>query len=229
MTIQPAGRRGMTLIELLLAIAIGVVLVTILVSLYRTVASTVAGQERRARGPHAAARALDALRGDFGRMLVPLEDPACVFTVVAVEPGRSILHLCALRAPEGDPDPDWAQPEQVDYRIDSAEGYTSALVRVTTPASGEGSLDGARTNLLVPEASHFAVSIFDGATWHTVWPPAEDGAARPRAARVDIAWGAGDPARADILLPTSISVTSSVLRAGAAEGGAADEAPVNAN
>lgn len=219
----------MTLIELLLAIAIAVVLVSVLVSLYRSVVGTVAGQERRARGPHASAQALQVLRDDLERLLLPVEDPACVFSVGREDgPERANLLFCAARLADEDAEIDWVQPEQVAYRIAAAGDFTSALVRVVAALSGAGSLAGAQTNVLVPDASRFTASIYDGATWWETWPPAEGEGLRPRVARVEIDGGGGDPARAEILLPISATFTSSLVRASAdagADGGAREAAP----
>lgn len=224
MTIQASrNRQGMTLIELLLAIAIAVVLVSVLVSLYRSVVGTVAGQERRSRGPHASAQALQVLRDDLERLLLPVEDPACVFSVGReAGPERADLLFCAARLADEDAEIDWVQPEQVAYRIEAAGDFTSALVRVVTVLSGPDSLAGARTNVLVPDASRFTVSIYDGAAWQETWPAAEGEGLRPQVARVEIGWGSGDPARADILLPISMTATSSLVRSSAGAGAGED-------
>jgi len=223
-----SARCGLTLIELLVSMAIAVVVVALVVSLYRTVARTVDGQQARARGPHAAAQAINVMRDDLTALILPPEDLACVFTVgPTLEDGARgpEIALCTLVPGDTEHGLNWSQPMRMVYRVAAAEGHTAALVRVRQALSGPAALAGAETNVLLNEVALFAVSVFDGTTWHVTWPPADPKAPPPILVRLELtpaeAAGRAEGYATDILLPVGVRVTSTVVRAS----GTAEEAP----
>lgn len=207
--------RGMTLVELLIAMAIAVVLVIIAATLYRTTAQALSGQQARARGPHAANQALAALRDDLAGTILPAEDAACPFVVEPLPESGSELAFCTLRAGPVEGSVVWAVPRRMTYRLAAAGGSTSALVRVSVPLTGPGSQDPPETNVLVKEASRFVVSVFDGTDWRRTWPPGEPGASpRPRLVRAELQVPDGPEGgyTTEMFVPAGNSITSTLLR-----------------
>lgn len=213
------SRSGLTLVELLVSIAIAAVVVTLIVSLYRTVALTVSGQQARARGPHAAAQALDVIRADLTATILPAEDPSCVFTLgPALADGASGLELgfCALLRGDEEHGLLWSQPYRVTFRVAAVAGHTAALVRVSAPLSGPDALAGPQTNVLLGDVAQFAVTVFDGQDWLAGWPPADPKAPRPALVRVALvpreAGGRPEGYSTEILVPAGLSITSAITR-----------------
>lgn len=225
------SRSGITLIELLVSIAIAVVVVALAVSLYRTAALTLGGQQARARGPHAAAQALQVMREDLTAIILPPGDPACIFTVgptAEAGAGGTEVGFCAMERGDAEHGLLWSQPLRIAYRIASTAGHTAALVRVHTSLSGPGALAGAETNVLLGDVARFAVSVYDGAAWLAGWPPADPKAPRPQLVRIELApveaAGRPDGYRTEVWLPAGASITSSLTRATGEDGGAAEPA-----
>ena len=213
-------RRGFTLVELLVALVIAVLVASALVALYRTATRTVADQGARARGPHAASRALDQLAEDLGRAVLntTVTNESLVLEqgdTQAGPGGNTRLSFSTLDPVAGD-EPDWTLARQVSYRVESEGRPSPALVRVHRPLTGPGSLDAPVTNVLVPDVEVFRVALLEGSEWHTNWAGRAGDGRRPQAARVIIgsARWTGDPPvqQADLMIPAGLSVTSRLVR-----------------
>ncbi|HEY8240322.1 MAG TPA: hypothetical protein VIH35_02700 [Kiritimatiellia bacterium] len=204
-------RSAFTLIELLLAILIGVLVVVLLTSILATTARTTQGQSERAKGEPAAMDAMDQLRDDLTRAILPDNDAGCA---MSLKPEPAVFGLCTLRLSETVADPQWSKTWRVEYRTEPDEAGGIRIVRIEQPAIGPGALDGAVTGLVIGAIDRFAVELYDGAEWHKEWP-LEDGSSRPVAARIEISaerFKGRKKWETEIFIPAGLVVTSSVIR-----------------
>jgi type II secretion system protein J len=205
-------RSGMTFIELILALAIASLVVTLVFSVYRTVSVTMQGQDERRRGADAAAGAVQRIARDIACTFAPESDAACAFTL---EKGpASQLSFCTAVMPEGETDLRWFEVHRVSYRVGSDSKDAVVLFRENQPVAGPGAFAPPVTNMLASDVESFRVSVYDGSDWNDEWSSA-DGSC-PRAARVELTAKYGSGTRTfqtEVLIPVGNPVTSTLTRA----------------
>ena len=209
-------RSGMTLIELILAIAIASLVISLVLTVYRTVSVTMLGQEERRRGADAVADAVERIARDLVCTFAPKSDNSCLFVLDRGAPASKSPHLsfCAAVVPEGETDLRWFDLHRVTYRVDVEGGSAPVLLRESRPLSGPGALAPAVTNVLAREVESFRVFAYDGTEWKDDWPPGLAGC--PRAARVELTARHGSGTKTfqtEVLIPAGNPVTSTVQRA----------------
>ena len=209
-------RSGMTLIELILAIAIASLVITLVFSVYRTVSVTMQGQDERRRGADAASEAVQRIARDLACTFAPKSDEACKFTLEkgASATTASQLSFCTAVMPEGETDLRWFDLHHVAYRIGNDSKNAVVLFRENQPLSGPGAFAPPVTNVLARDVESFRVSLYNGSEWSDEWPAGE--AACPRAARIELTarYGSGTKTfQTEVLIPVGNPVTSSVSRA----------------
>lgn len=206
-----APRDGLTLIELLLSLAIGVMVVTLVFTTHRTVTSVLRGQRERERGPRAIALAREQLQRDLATLFVPGHDRDCAL-LVERDPDReqaSILSFCGLEPREGERDLRWSDVVRYRYQLGVAPAGGLQFERVRHRPTGPLSASAPVTNVLAEGVDRFVVQLFDGVAWQDLWPPAgSTNAAAPHLARVAL----GDQTT-DLFLPVGLVVTSTIQRA----------------
>ncbi len=203
------NRSGLSLIELLLAIAIVGLLAALTYSLHRTTHSIWSGQMDRAVGD-TAADALDRLRAHLWS--------ACAFSGIEggaftlgrePETGNSVLSFCRAVPSPAASERRWDRIERVVFRVDAGE---ATLLLESRPFRGPGSEDGMRTNRLADGITRFAALAFDGEEWHPEWLESEGEPPRAIAVEIDVARGDYTNAlRAEILIPAAARVTAPAL------------------
>ena len=203
----------MTLIELILAIAIASLVITLVFSVYHTVSVTMQGQEERRRGADAAADAVQQIARDLACTFAPKSDRG-----VQVHPreGRlgstvSQLSFCTAVMPEGETDLRWFELHRVAYRVGIDAKDAVVLFRENQPLAGPGAFAPPVTNVLAGDVESFRVSVYDGSEWKDEWSSGD--AACPRAARIELTarYGSGTKTfQTEVLIPAGNSVTSSV-------------------
>lgn len=208
-----ATRRGFTLVELLVALVIAVLIAVAIVALYGTATRTVTDQQARARGPHAAAQALDGMAEDLARAFFPATSTNDSLILVNggtnQAPGVTAeLSFCTLDPAQGE-EPAWAGGRRVTYRL-AAEG--GALLREDQPLTGPGSVEGRSTNVLLTSVQTFQVELYDGTAWQAVWAGTPGRGPRPRLARITLGAPAWPNQSAEVLIPSGYSVTSRLIR-----------------
>ena len=213
---RPPHRFGMTLIELLLAIAIASLVITLVFSVYRTVSATMQGQDERRRGADAASDAVQRMARDLACTFAPKSDEACKFTVekISSAPAASRLSFCTAVMPEGETDLRWFELHRVAYRVGTGSKDAIVLFRENQPLAGPSAFTPPVTNVLASDVESFHVSVYDGAEWKDEW--SSGGVACPRAARIELTakYGSGTKSfQTEILIPAGNPVTSSVARA----------------
>jgi prepilin-type N-terminal cleavage/methylation domain-containing protein len=208
-------RRGLTLIELLLSLAIGVMVVTLVFTTHRTVTSVLRGQREREAGTRAVALAEELLRQDLATLFVPAGDRNCAL-LLEKDPDRdacSILSFCRIETREGERDLRWGDPVHYRYSVSTSASGAPQLDRVRSVPAGPLSSAPAVTNVIAGGAELFRVQLFDGAQWLDTWPPGSStNAAPPQLARVEIAGRT-----TDIFIPVGLVITSQIERAAIAE------------
>ncbi len=206
------ARHGVTLIELLVALALAILLLGAVYGVYRTATQTLSDQQRRHAADAPTVAALDRLSRDLTCAWFSVPDPACTFRL---EPGDAgtlgpELTFCTLERPNDEPDPMRADALQVTYQLVSDEKRGSLLVRAHRPLSGPGSDQPPRTNSLVAGVQVFRVRVFDGIEWHDAWPTAEE-ETRPCAARIELQTSGRKRSgllQTDVLIPAGMVITA---------------------
>ena len=211
------GRAGLTLLEILIAIALGALVVTVVYSLYHTVSATVLGQSARRAPPEQAAAALDQLSRDLTSLFLPDDEEGAFH----LDPGSahavsgSVLRFCTLEVPAGEADLRWAETVQVAYRLAEDEEGIRELHRESRPLVGPAARTGPVTNVLARPVESFQVKVHDGTAWQEDWTKAAE-KTRPVMVRVDLAWRQGPSLRtrrAVVAIPAGLVFTSRLERA----------------
>jgi type II secretion system protein J len=206
-----AASSGLTLIELLLAIAIAGLILGVVYALYHTVTTAVSGRRVRDDELGRAGRALETISRDLAALFPgPAED--CNIHLNAAEgadSNRSEMAFCTFRLPEGEADPRWLDVYRVTYRVDAGD----VLVCVQGPLAGPGA-ETVETNNLVAGVSGFRVSLYDGAEWKAEWGGDTAEKMAPRAARIELELRRGPRTfRTETLIPAGVIFTSRLERA----------------
>ena len=206
----------MTLIELILAIAIASLVVTLVFSTYHTVSVTMKGQEDRRRGADAAADAVRQIERDLACTFAPKSDEACSFVLEkeAAATGAPRLSFCTAVMPANETDLRWFELHRVVYRVGTDSKDAVVLFRENQPLVGPGAFSPPVTNVLATGVESFHVSVYGGSEWNEEW--SSEGAACPRAARIELTAKYGDGTKSfqtEVLIPAGNPVTSTVVRA----------------
>jgi len=208
---------GLTLIELLVALAIGTVIMTLVLVAYRAFSRSESRQFERTGIQSHADGITEFLRQDLQQLFLPAGDQDC-----AIELENSPTNLIRLSFCR------WAsslvasglmtnQLERVEFRYADIKGKPE-LVRVTRALTGPASLQPAVTNVSGYRWPRLQVQLYDGATWQTNWPGDEK--LRAMAARIFL-WRDADRdlfQEALVLIPSGLSVTSRVQRSAVSPG-----------
>lgn len=193
-----SSRRGVTLLELLLALSIAVLISALVFSLYRTGVRALAGQQARLGAPAAAGDAVLAIGSELARSYAC---PAAGTNAFVLRPPPESgtfpeLDFHAARPLRGNDDPAWFEFERLAYRVRPDDGAGKvALYCERQLLAGPGSTVTA-TNKLVGGIAAWRVQVFDGNSWLDHWPPAAGEAALPRAARLELELEEGAPQNA---------------------------------
>ena len=207
----------MTLIEVLLSVAITVLVVTLVLSVYHTVTVTLRSQQERQAGAGAAADALTLIARDVSCTFVAWRDNATAFALSPSEDAQrpdSDLSFCTSIVPDGETDLRWCELEQVAYRVTTDPRQERTLIRANRPLAGPGAASAPVTNVLATGIEQFRVTVYDGTNWIASWPAAGSPIC-PRAARIEIrarqATGTRD-LQTEVFIPAGNVITSSLVR-----------------
>lgn len=209
-----SARAGFTLIEVLLAVAIAAVVAALAWSLLSSTTRAVERETLQARGPAAAAQAVEQMREDLTRLFLPAGDSACALGLRAngSEPFR--LEFCAMDAVGQTSELVWAESRRIEYVVVPTDGGVEALLRITERMAGDV---GRETNVVLRPCAAARVELSNGSEWFAQWP-APEGESIPRLARISLQAHREEPAAAaEFWLPVGHSITSRLLRAGSAE------------
>ena len=150
---------GFTLVEILLSTALVVVVSMIVHTLYRTVLLMREAQG----GPASREEHAQQVLASLGRELAAglrVDDEKLPFFLELNREGFSELAFTALGRGSAEPDPFWAHPVSLSYRVDTARG--GALLRISRPMSGPGANGPFLTNTVIGAVAVFEVSALTG-------------------------------------------------------------------
>jgi len=215
------SRAGLTLIELVVALAIATVVFATVFLLYRVTAGAALRQKDRTAA-FAPAAAFDELRRDAAGLVPGNLDDRCAVKLefADLDGGRraSRAMFCTWRVAPGERDAFWSTAQAVEWRLEGAGTPAAALCRISAPLTGPKAAT-PETNVLMTGIGSFRLQFLYRDTWHERWPMNDDTNALPSALRVEIV-----PATAttratnwttDFLIPVGLTFTSSFQRAAA--------------
>ena len=215
-------RRGMTLIEVLVALAIASVVFATVFLIYRTTAVTALRQQLRDQTSFAPAAALAALQQDISG-LVPdgLESNRALKLATAIAKNgakSSELSLCAWHTDAAQKETMWAGASKIVWRVENPGERGSRLARVSSELTGPGSASSA-TNFFLPGIANFRLQLHDGQSWQEGWPlqnSAPEKPTPPQTLRVEISLQGGTGTTnwsTDFVIPLGLVATSRTERA----------------
>jgi prepilin-type N-terminal cleavage/methylation domain-containing protein len=209
-------RRGMTLFEVLVALAIATVVFAAVFFIYRAATATAIHQHENERVAFAPRGVFDQLWLDVGGMMPASLTPTCAIRVVESEKMGAMSSEFSFGAwrsiSRTEP---WDAAEHIEWRIEGEPGKTH-LVRTSIAFAGPRSVE-AVTNTYLDGIRIFHIQIHDGKEWRSKWPPEDDkdNKVRPRTVRVEIELDEkSNNARwsTDIFVPIGMVVTSRIDR-----------------
>ena len=211
-------RAGLTLIELVVALAIAAVVFATVFLLYRVTAGAALRQNDRAAA-FAPEAAFAELRRDAAGLVPPGLDDACEFTLEneALPDGHRTAKLtfCTWRSLPGERDLFWSSAGHVEWRLEGAGTATAALVRIHAPLVGPQATAPV-TNVLMAGVASFRAALLYAGTWNDRWPGGGDSNAVPSALRIEIVpslpAGRATNWTTDLLIPAGLAFTSGFER-----------------
>jgi type II secretory pathway component PulJ len=208
----------MTLIEVLLAISISVLVITLVFSVYHTTSAVLGGQEERRKGPRAAMDVLyriseDLQRGvpqwsaDIGTFMLDIDD-------AMDEPKPSRLSYCT-GVPVDERDKEWFTTQHHTLRLKREAGEVPRLERIQYPMVGPREEGTIQTNVVLFGVENFQVTVYDGSNWKSEWMAQGDKPRWPQSARIQVTMtekAGGKTYQTEVFLPVGMVVTSDVER-----------------
>lgn len=209
---KPEYCKGMTLIELLIAVSVSVLVTAIVLSVYGAINASRSLQ--RSSRFETAYRALDAIRRDMTCAIQPTADGLAALRLASTEglsEGQraiSSLDICTIVLNPGDPIQN-ASLMRAQYSINKNPGTDigGILARVSSGIPDGKPHAASATNLLMRDVTEFRVTVFDGQTWTNRWE-SRPARALPKAANVTLSWATGstsETASAFVLIPAGLT------------------------
>ncbi len=194
-----SSRVGLTLVEALIAVAIGAMVIAAFAfahrSLRRALAVTMEREGRREEALAALAQWAEDLRcaGEDGA------GGASALRAEAAPDGSWSLEFVALRAAPDNPDLRYARPRAIAYRLTPRVGGGFELSRSESPTPPRPS-DEPPKAVPIARFTYFRAEFLNGENWTDRWPP-ENGPRWPRAARVEARDRDGAPLAVETWIP----------------------------
>ncbi len=206
---------GFTFVELLLAVALGVVVAAILAALLHGLLVAGEGQAARARGPFAAQNALRQLARDAACAFAPpIPDLKPMELSTSTEPGQPEIRL-AFYAPVP-VESAWPQAydiHRVVFEVRRQPDGTRELQRLSSPCSGPAT-NAPATNRLLSGRFTLSVEALTNGTAHAEWPlpAAEPPFPLPTSLRLTLALRGRDPLQTETLIQAASGLPPPVDR-----------------
>lgn len=215
-------RRGLTLIEVVVALAIASIIFATVFLLYRTTAATALRQQQRDRSTYAPAETFAALQRDISALMPDAIDKDAALhlikTDVKMGEPSSDISFCAWRADSASQEGLWADAQKIAWRVIGPGTPTAQIMRLSAPLTGPNS-GAIVTDLYVRGVARFRLQLHDGKQWRSQWPrEGEETAGRPQSLRIDIALNDGSGTTnwtTDFAIPIGNLITSRIDRTSA--------------
>jgi len=203
-------RAGFTMVELLLALALGVLVAGILGALIHGLLSAGNGQTSRIKGTYAARAAVRTLSREIACAYAPpVEDLVPLQLSTSTELGKPSL-LLSFYTPV--PGPIGADMEQITYVVEAADTEPHELRRISVPCAGPYTNAPITNRLLI---GHFSLRIeaMEKDEALTEFPPAEaTELSLPSSLRLTLTLPDQDPIETEVLLHAAQGIRSPLDR-----------------
>lgn len=208
-----ADSRGFTLVEILVALAVGTLVVLVVFSVYHATSSSIMAVESGRRSSRDAATAIDLVgrdlacaidlpfAGSVSFMLDPgmpgaMPSPSLFFHTVEVStPDEASVVFKAFRVSYA------VKPSDED-----APGSPCVLARESQRIMEDGTLCAAEVREIVHDVAGLAISVSDGRKWLDKWP-VEGGGSMPSGARIGLSYRTGNSVRtleSSVIIPAGM-------------------------
>ena len=214
-----ASRAGVTLVEMLIAIALLVLITGTFLFVYRTLASGLDRQESSRRTWHAAAAAMDTLRRDLACALTPAvaPDPPLLLETTGEEPEQeSSATFYTAFVPAQGAENGGIRVHKVRYHLRPSDGGQILVREWVALAEADGNPPSG-TEDLAEGITGLQIRLLGPNGWRDQWPEAAN-AGLPRAARVRLTVRDNGGVRlieTTVLIPAGNTVRPSAPAAGA--------------
>jgi prepilin-type N-terminal cleavage/methylation domain-containing protein len=205
-THKAASPAGMTLIELLVAISISTLILTIALSVYFTFSNSLNRQKNLHH--QKSSLALDTLRHDIASSVQAYFSNSPTFELTSEPVGiegrfRSTLTFHTAKSPPGDQGLPQMTISRLRYSLnedkDSSTPDASSLIRESVTLWGPDALAPPISNSVLKGISNFEVRVLDKKGWTNVWK-STPGHLLPRASRVLLEWQEANTSRTSSLV-----------------------------
>lgn len=205
---------GFTLVELLLALALGVLVTAILGALIHGLLTVGTGQSGRIRGPLAARAAVRTLAREISCAFAPpVKDLVPLTLAASTEIGQPEVALSFYAPVPAEPRALGGYDiEQVTYEVAAAGNGRRVLRRIAAPCSGPLT-NAPVTNLLFEGRFSLAIEAVTNGTAAAEWPPRDAAEpALPPSLRLSLALPGEDPLQTEVLIQAAAGIRSPVER-----------------
>jgi hypothetical protein len=212
-----SSRSGATLVEVLVALGIGVMVVAIVVVAHHTLSKQAGRQLSRQKSNERADRTLNELRLDLHQLFVSPDHESTGITLDNSHTNLVSFSFCRWSPRIGRSFPPTNRLERVAYFFE-ATGDDAELIRTIKALYGPDSMLPAITNRLGSTWPRLLIQLYDGEIWQTNWPFAgmekrKNDPPRPQAARIQLMGESTEPAfETVVVIPSGLSVTSTIRR-----------------
>jgi prepilin-type N-terminal cleavage/methylation domain-containing protein len=205
---------GFTLVELLLAVALGVVVAAILAALIHGLLAAGDEQSARFQGPVAARAAVRSLSREIACAFAPpVKDLVPLTLSTSTEPGKPEVAL-SFYAPIPS-EPAFAHGydiEQITYKVLPAGNGQHELYRISAPCSGPLA-NVPVTNRLLQAQFILSIQAITNGMAHPEWPPKNtETSGLPTSMRLSLSMPGKGPIQTEVLIQTAIGIRSPVER-----------------
>lgn len=216
-TRPPFGSGGFTLVELLLAMALGALVALVLGLLVQGLFTAGGSQTERLQGPVAARRVLLEVSRDLAVAFAPPDpDITPLQIVTSFEPGQPEVQVIGyVPVAAGSPLPLGYDIHRIAYEVHRVGDNRRELRRIRAPVSGPYA-DLPATNVLLRGRFEMELApVVDGEVYDE-WPPPgrTEPPALPPSIRISLTWDGQAPMVTETLIQAATGVRSSVERPG---------------
>jgi prepilin-type N-terminal cleavage/methylation domain-containing protein len=213
-TIPSVRKAGFTLVELLLAVALGVLVAGILAALVHGLLTAGNGQSSRARGPVAARAALRAISREISCAFAPpVNDGAPMILSTSTEPGKPEVALSFYAPVPAEPVAAGGYDiEKITYEVLPVGPGLRELRRISAPCSGPFT-NAPATNLVLNGRFTLALEAITNGTAQAEWPPPKmEKPVLPSSLRLSLSMPGEDSIQTEVLIQTANGIQSPVER-----------------
>lgn len=218
----PSSREGATLVEIIVALGIAVLIVSVIVLAHHTLTLNSRTQIQRIRKADRALTTISTLRKDLEQLYAPDFEPACSIELANTDDQLARLAFCRWESVQDPAAPATNRLEHIVYTVETS-GAEARLMRTIAATTGPNADEPYVTNWINGAWTRLTVELYDGAQWITSWPdetaPTAAAGLKPVAARIRLYPENADAGQEQalehesiVVIPSALSVTSTATR-----------------